>query len=81
MPVVATDVGDVSSAVWNGENGYLVVPGDAEALAESLYNIYSNREVYNTMSERSRQIAEEKFSDEQYFKTFEKMYLEVGEQM
>jgi glycosyltransferase involved in cell wall biosynthesis len=77
LPIVATDVGDISSAVVNGENGYLIHPGDANALAESIYNIYSNKEKYNEMRIKSRRMAEAKFSDSEYFEKMIQTYDEV----
>jgi glycosyltransferase involved in cell wall biosynthesis len=40
--VVATDVGDISSAVIDGETGLLVPPEDAEALARALERVISD---------------------------------------
>jgi glycosyltransferase involved in cell wall biosynthesis len=38
-PVIATDVGDVRILVENGKNGWLVPPGDTEALANAFVNM------------------------------------------
>lgn len=43
MPVVATCVGDISAAIIDGENGYLVEPGDVDALANSIYKLISEK--------------------------------------
>jgi glycosyltransferase involved in cell wall biosynthesis len=40
--VVATDVGDVSSAVIDGETGFVVPPQDPEALADALERVISD---------------------------------------
>lgn len=66
MPVVSTDVGDISAAVHNGVNGYLIQPGDTEALAEKL-NEACQKERFVKMSVESRSIAETAFSDEIFF--------------
>ena len=39
LPVVATNVGSVAEAVCEGETGYLVPPGNADALAERLVEL------------------------------------------
>nr|AAP32724.1 EpsJ [Lactococcus cremoris] len=39
MPVVATNVGDISSAVIDGENGYLIEPGDVLAIKQAIEKI------------------------------------------
>lgn len=36
MPIVATNVGDIPSAVKNGENGYTVEPGNIQELKEAI---------------------------------------------
>jgi len=36
LPVVASDVGAVREMILDGEEGYIISPGDVEALAESL---------------------------------------------
>lgn len=71
MPVVATDVGDVSTAVLHGDNGYLFEPGDKDQLA-SLLTIFiedQNKDQGNwqQMSHKSRSIAEERFDEASYF--------------
>lgn len=42
VPVVSTDVGDVSEYVVNGVNGYVVPVGDEDRLANSAYALLSN---------------------------------------
>lgn len=36
LPIVATNVGDVSAAVHEGKNGYLIEPGDVDALEQAI---------------------------------------------
>ena len=74
MPVVATDVGDISSAVLNEVNGYLIEPGDAIRMANEIYKISSSKELYDKLSKASRQLAESKFSDREYFLKLAKLY-------
>ncbi len=44
-PVIATDVGGVSEVVRDGENGLLVPPGDAEALAGAVRRLAGDSEL------------------------------------
>ena len=74
MPVVATDVGDISSAVKDNKNGYLIQPGDYSQLAIALEKIASSRELYIKMSDASRDIAEKAFNEKVYFKQLKVCY-------
>lgn len=74
MPVVATDVGDISSAVLNEVNGYLIEPGNVIRMADEIYKISSSKELYDKLSKESRQLAESKFSDREYFLKLAKLY-------
>jgi glycosyltransferase involved in cell wall biosynthesis len=41
-PVVATDVGDLGQVVIDGETGFLVPPGDLEALSDALERVIAD---------------------------------------
>ncbi len=79
MPVVATNVGDISSAVIDGENGYLIEPGDVLAIKKAIEKIVWDPEVFNKMVTASRQLAESGFSDEKYFSCINDLYKEIGD--
>lgn len=79
MPIVATDVGDISSAVINDVNGYLIQPGDTNELANCLEKLSSNGSRYLEMSQMSRKIATLNFSDACYFAQIKKCYQIAGE--
>lgn len=75
LPVIATDVGDISEAVINEKNGYLIEPGDIKKLAYYLEKIIlADEESWKSLSKNSKEIAGEKFSDEKYFNIFKKIY-------
>jgi glycosyltransferase involved in cell wall biosynthesis len=44
-PIIATDVGGVSSLVASGENGWLVAPHTLDNLEEALNSIFQHREI------------------------------------
>jgi glycosyltransferase involved in cell wall biosynthesis len=52
-PVVATRVGSIPEVVEDGGTGFLVQPGDHEALAEGIIKILSNGELRRSMAERA----------------------------
>lgn len=61
-PVVATEVGGAREAVVEGETGYLVPPGDDEAMAARIISLLRDPGRSRAMGERGRQIVEAKFS-------------------
>lgn len=75
MPIVTCDVGDISSAVHDGENGFLLQPGDVVKMSKSLEKLVGDEKVYTIMAEKSRQIAVEEFNDLNYFEKIRKTYL------
>jgi glycosyltransferase involved in cell wall biosynthesis len=62
LPIVSTNVGGISEAVQEGKNGYLIIPGDVEALANRLKCLINEYELRVSMSKKSLEIAWEKFS-------------------
>ena len=80
MPVVATNVGDMAAAVHDGENGYLIEPGDVDALADALARIASDRARYEAFSNASRALAEREFDDAEYFRTIAGVYRKAVEE-
>lgn len=60
-PILTTDVPGCRETVIPGENGYLVPKADAEALAERMIWFIENRDQWERMGKRSRELAEEKY--------------------
>ena len=60
-PILTTDVPGCRETVIAGENGYLVPKADANALAERMIWFIENRDQWERMGKRSRQLAEEKY--------------------
>lgn len=74
IPIISTKVGSINEAVIEGENGYLIKAGDIQALASRMLDIM-NSPSSNEMRIASRKLAEDKFSDKQYFEQVEEMYM------
>jgi len=62
LPIVATDIGAIPDFVKNGENGYLVKPGNVEQLANALINLIEQPNKCQAFGERGYQIAMEKYT-------------------
>jgi glycosyltransferase involved in cell wall biosynthesis len=61
-PVVVTDVGGAREAVVAGEIGYIVSPGDDEAIAERITQLLRDPKLARVMGERGKQKVAEDFS-------------------
>lgn len=53
-PLVASDVGGIRDVVVNGQTGFLVPPGDVDALAGRIIEILDNPGLRSLMSEKAR---------------------------
>ena len=73
-PVIATAVSGNPEMVRDGETGFLVPPGDPEALAGALVKMLSMDEIaWQKMSDNSRNIAKQTFSTEAYLSGYRKL--------
>lgn len=61
LPVVATDVGGVSELVQPGDDGWLVRPGDAYALADALAQIWTAPDEAEARAVRGRAVVLDNF--------------------
>jgi glycosyltransferase involved in cell wall biosynthesis len=61
-PAIASNAGGITDIVTDGENGYLVPPGDASALADAIVTLATDQTVSTRMGSRAKQIVDEKFS-------------------
>ncbi len=80
LPVVATDVGGIPEAVVDGVNGFIITPGDVEALSEKMKTLICNAALREEMGRNSLKIAGDKFSIEKIYGQLKEMYemLEYG---
>lgn len=60
-PIITTDAPGCRETVINGENGYLIPKANAQALAERMIWFLENRNQWEHMGKRSRELAEEKY--------------------
>jgi glycosyltransferase involved in cell wall biosynthesis len=62
LPVVATDVGGIPELIHHGQNGLLVPPGNAAALAEAIAYLLDHSEKAIGMGRKGRELLEERFT-------------------
>ncbi|MGA8853272.1 MAG: glycosyltransferase family 4 protein, partial [Christiangramia sp.] len=58
LPVVSTNVGGIPYLISNEENGLLVKPRDAEAMAKGILRLMENPELAENLSKKGRLKAE-----------------------
>ncbi|MBV9209998.1 MAG: glycosyltransferase, partial [Acidobacteria bacterium] len=73
-PVVATDVGGAREAIREGETGYVVAPGDDEAMSARIISLLLEAEKAREFGCAGRRVVEEKFSCEAQVARTEKLY-------
>lgn len=61
-PVVASRIGGLAEVVVDGETGFLVPPGDTEALAEGLARLLSDRRLAARLGANARDLVVQRFT-------------------
>lgn len=78
LPIVATDVGGNGEAVIDGENGYLVPPGDSAALARAMSRLAAlPKHDRAALGEAGRVRTKELFETERVVDRWEALYTEL----
>jgi glycosyltransferase involved in cell wall biosynthesis len=79
LPVVGTRVSGVTEVIEDGRNGRLVAPGDSEALAKAILELYRRPELRSRMAEAGRQTVAQRYSQEAMLRRLEGLYLQIME--
>jgi glycosyltransferase involved in cell wall biosynthesis len=77
VPVVASDIGGLSEAIFSGYNGYLVPPGQPDALAQAINQIFADPINLGRMKERCRELVVERFTEAEMVRKTEHVLLEA----
>lgn len=78
LPVVATQVGGIAEQVDEGQNGYIVPAGDVEQLSMRCKELICDPTRRATMGVKSRQIAEQRFSEDRMISEYAACYREAA---
>ncbi len=78
LPVVAYDIDGVSEVIQNGESGFLVAPGDLEAMAERIVELLSNESLRLRLGQGSGASLEE-FSVANMLRKHASLYSKLAE--
>ena len=73
-PIVTTDVGDVAEFIKDGDNGFVVAPGNAEALAVKVELLVKNNEIRNDFTRKIRKVAVDHLDSDIYAKKYVQAY-------
>ena len=76
-PIVAYDIAGCREVVHDGVNGFLVPPGDTDALEAVTRKLLRDPSNRLAMGRASRRLAVEEFSEAGIFKSIEAIYLEM----
>ena len=77
-PVVVTDIGGTAEAVVHGETGFLVPPGDADAVARALLDLAVDPERARRMGAAGRARQRELFDGERMVETYERALARIA---
>lgn len=78
LPVISTPVGGIPEAIADGHNGYLVAPGDSQALAKAIKKLASDAQLWRQMSIQAKMTAKNQFGMPQVEAALSKIYSELG---
>ncbi len=73
-PVVATRVGGTPDVVRDGQDGFLVAPGDVDALADRLAELATDPKLRERMGEAARARVRERYSVERLVDDVDRLY-------
>ena len=76
-PVIATRVGSVPETVADGENGYLVAPGDAETLAARTIELFDHPEHAEALGRAGRETVLHHWSIDRMVEGYQELIAEI----
>lgn len=74
LPIVSTSIGGIPDAVRGGIDGYLIQPGDIDALAARLASLLEDAELRQRMGQAARQRVADVFAIDAVLPRLEKIY-------
>ncbi len=73
-PVIGSAVGGIPDLIEDGENGFLIAPGDEAELSDRLAQILEDDELCRRLGEAGRRVASSRVSTEQYFVNYRRLF-------
>ena len=78
LPIVTTNVGALPEIVTDGENGFVIEPGDYEALSEKIIRLVEDQNLRRDMALRNIEKAAREFNIERVAKDLGDIFVEVA---
>ncbi len=75
--IVASDLGQISDVIKDGQNGLLVPAGNSEAMAVAITRLVEKPELCQQIGQQARNDAVEKYSWERYVLNLQNLYYQV----
>jgi len=72
-PVIGSRVGGIQEVIQDGKTGFLVPPGDVEALAERIRWIFTHPDESGEMGRQAREFAQAFFSPDAYLQSYARL--------
>ena len=79
IPNISTSIASIPEVLHNGENGFLITPGDIDALCECLLNLINNEQLRLEFSQKSYDLVNRRFSIDVNIKKLESIYTKLSE--
>lgn len=74
LPILSTYVGGIPEVITNGENGYLITPGDIDGLTNALTSLLTNKNLREEMGAKNSVIIRSRFDIESLMMELSKIY-------
>jgi glycosyltransferase involved in cell wall biosynthesis len=78
LPVIATQLPQISEVVLDGETGFLIQPGDRSSLTQNIQSLIENPTLRFDMGAKGRKIVEQKFNAYANFQVLETIFRELS---
>jgi glycosyltransferase involved in cell wall biosynthesis len=76
-PAIASDIGALGEMIEQGRNGFLVAPGDADALAAKVEEVFADRHLLQSLRHSSRLVYDERWTSERNYARLVEIYAAV----
>jgi len=78
LPILSADVGDIRSALDDGQSGVLVPPGDIDALANAIDTLAADHARRVALAQRSKATAAARFSPHRLGQQMQSEWLRIA---